>query len=250
MAMDDSVAGVVLAAGIGARLSPLTVLRPKALCPVGGVALLDRALAALEGLGLDVAVNAHHHAGAVVAHVDGRARVAVEPVLLGTAGALANLRGWLDGRDALVVNADAVHAADLARLLAPERRGRGALLTADPEGTGLGPRLRLCGARVPWRDVAALEVVPSGLYDRTWRPAAAAGRLDVLGGEVPWFDCGTPASYLAANLWTSGGAPVVGEGAVVEGELTRSVVWDGSTVRRGEHLVDAVRAERLTVLVR
>jgi ADP-glucose pyrophosphorylase len=34
---------------------------------------------------------------------------------------------------------------------------------------------------------------------------------------------------------------VVGEGAVVEGELVRSVVWPGGVVRRGERLVDAVR---------
>ena len=240
---------MVLAAGIGARLAPLTHLRPKALCPVGGVPLVDRALDALGALGLDVAVNAHHHAAALVAHVDGRAHVSEEPRLLGTAGALGALRGWLDGRDALVVNADAVHAADLTRLLAADR-GRVALLVADPEGTPFGPALRLCAARLPWADVAMLEPEPSGLYDRLWVPAAREGRLDVLGGEVPWFDCGTPASYLAANLWCSGGEPVVGEGARVEGRLTRSVVWDGAHVRAGEHLVDAIRADGVTVLVR
>ena len=40
----ESPAGVVLAAGLGTRLRPLTHLRPKALCPVGGVPLLDLAL--------------------------------------------------------------------------------------------------------------------------------------------------------------------------------------------------------------
>ncbi|HLF41375.1 MAG TPA: sugar phosphate nucleotidyltransferase, partial [Acidimicrobiia bacterium] len=50
-------AGVVLAAGLGTRLRPLTDLRPKALCPVGNVALVDLALARLDGLCPDVAVN-------------------------------------------------------------------------------------------------------------------------------------------------------------------------------------------------
>src|SRR5439155_3371852 len=71
-------AGVVLAAGAGTRLRPLTTLRPKALCPVGTVPLLDLALARLApltgGLPADLAVNAHEHAfaPAVAAHVAGR----------------------------------------------------------------------------------------------------------------------------------------------------------------------------------
>ncbi|MDT5037575.1 MAG: N-acetyl-alpha-D-muramate 1-phosphate uridylyltransferase, partial [Micromonosporaceae bacterium] len=60
----DAVAAVVLAAGEGRRLRPLTGIRPKALCPVGNVTLLDRALARIAGLGLAgpaaVAVNACH----------------------------------------------------------------------------------------------------------------------------------------------------------------------------------------------
>ena len=46
------VCAVVLAAGEGRRLRPLTESRPKALCPVGNVPLLDRALAAVAALGL------------------------------------------------------------------------------------------------------------------------------------------------------------------------------------------------------
>ena len=58
-------------------------------------------------------------------------------------------------------------------------------------------------------------------------------------------------TFLAANLAASGGESVVGDGARVEGSLTRSVVWPGAEVRRGEVLVDAIRADaRTTVLVR
>ena len=59
--MIDSLAGVVLAAGPGTRLLPLTRLRPKALCPVANVALVDLALARARSATADVAANVHHH---------------------------------------------------------------------------------------------------------------------------------------------------------------------------------------------
>src|SRR4051794_4151444 len=98
------VCAVVLAAGEGRRLRPLTETRPKALCPVGNVPLLDRALAAVAALGLAgpgrVAVNAWHLADQIAAHVGTRAHVSVEraPAPLGSAGGLAELRDWADGR--------------------------------------------------------------------------------------------------------------------------------------------------------
>ena len=63
------VCGIVLAAGEGRRLRPLTTILPKALCPVGNVALLDRALDRLAGLAMStpgtVAVNAAYLADQV-----------------------------------------------------------------------------------------------------------------------------------------------------------------------------------------
>src|SRR3954449_10445284 len=96
------VCAVVLAAGVGLRLRPLTAVRPKALCPVGNVALLDRALARVAGFGVSgpaaVAVNASYLAGQVVAHVGDRATLSVEPgEPLGTSGGVAKLRDWIDG---------------------------------------------------------------------------------------------------------------------------------------------------------
>jgi hypothetical protein len=63
-----------------------------------------------------------------------------------------------------------------------------------------------------------------------------------------FFDCGTPPDYLAANLVANDGRSVIGPGAVVEGELVRSVVWPSGRVRRDERLVEAIRAgEHVTV---
>ena len=119
---------VVLAAGEGIRLRPLTELRPKPLCPVGNVPLLDRALRVVAGLGragpAQVAVNASWLGQQIEAYVDGRARVSWEREgPLGTAGGLGRLRSWIDGRGVLAVNSDAyLTGGRLATLL--ERLGR------------------------------------------------------------------------------------------------------------------------------
>src|SRR3954468_20339549 len=106
-AMADSIAGVVLAAGAGERLRPLTRLRAKALCPVGDRPLVDHALARFAGVTATLAVNVHHHRDQLEAHLAGRVHLSIEePVALGTAGALGALRDWVDGRACIVVNAD------------------------------------------------------------------------------------------------------------------------------------------------
>ena len=97
-----------------------------------------------------------------------------------------------------------------------------------------------------------MEDSPGGLYRTSLQPSAAADELDVVDlGAVAWFDCGTARSYLAANLWVSGGASVIGAGATVDGTVERSVLWPGTTVAAGQRLVSAIRAsDRVTVLVR
>jgi MurNAc alpha-1-phosphate uridylyltransferase len=254
--MGDSLAAVVLAAGAGTRLAPLTSVRPKALCPVGDRVLVDHALDRVEavvGAGPErVAVNAHAHRGQLAAHVGGRAFFSVEePEALGTAGAVANLRPWLDGRPALVVNGDAWAPGDLAPLVEGWDGERVRVLVASDPALPLGPATRVLGSLLPPADVAALPDGVSGLTTVCWRPAEARGRLEQVGGPRPFVDCGRPVDYLAANLAASGGEPVVGEGAEVAGTLVRSVVWPGGVVRRDEHLVDAVRVgDWLTVVVR
>src|SRR3546814_12059046 len=68
--------------------------------------LIDLALARLGSVG-SVAVNVHHGRAMLDAHLDPGVHRSYEESLLGTAGALGQLRGWLDGRAALVVNGDA-----------------------------------------------------------------------------------------------------------------------------------------------
>lgn len=255
--MTADLAGIALAAGEGTRLRPLTTLRPKALCPVGGRTLVDLALdrlLPLTGAGpQQLAVNAHHFAHLVREHCRPRARVEVEHgEALGTAGAVAKLRPWLDGRAALVTNADSYLPGGLGRFTEGWDGERCRLLCrplpvsarADflaPDGSGL----RYVGAcLLPWRRIQDLTVTPSGLYELLWRDDLRAGTLELvtLPAAAVAIDCGTPADYLAANLDASGGQNVIGEGARVLGRLERSVVWDGAWVGPDEVLSDVIRA--------
>ena len=95
----DGLVGVVLAAGRGTRLRPLTRLRPKALCPVGNVPLVDLALERVRPAVDAVAVNLHHGRRTLDAHLAADVHRSVEEEQpLGTAGALGHLRDWIDGR--------------------------------------------------------------------------------------------------------------------------------------------------------
>jgi len=246
---DRPLCAVVLAAGAGTRLRPLTDLRPKALCPVGQQTLLDLALARLVALGLhgpeQVAVNAHHLAEQLAAALGDRGRLSLEQrEALGTAGAIGALRDWVDGRDVLVCNADAYLPGDVAPLLEGWTGERPRLLAVeDPRRADFG-RLRFAGlSLLPWAQARRLRPEPSGLYEVVWRQARAEDRLELVEHPGTFVDCGTPPDYLAANLHASGGASVVGAGAVVEGTLERSVVWPGARVLPGEHLVEQVRAD-------
>jgi NDP-sugar pyrophosphorylase family protein len=242
-------AAVVLAAGAGTRLRPLTDLRPKALCPVANVPLVDLTLDRVASLTGDVAVNIHHGRPLMEAHLRGRVHLSIEePEALGTAGALGRLREWIAGRPALVVNVDAWHRLDLAAFARDWDEERVRLLTVD---RSFGPGARVVATLMPWAGVAALQPHVSSLYERCWRPASESGRLEVVSADGVFFDCGTPAGYLGANMAASGGGSVVGPGAVVEGELDRSVVWPGAVVGAGERLSRAIRGgEQTTVLVR
>jgi hypothetical protein len=244
---------LVLAAGEGRRLRPLTRVRPKPLCPVGGRPLLDLAVERARTATPAVAVNVHHDRDAIEEHLaaaGGGVHVSVEErEALGTAGAVAHLRPWVDGRGVLVLNGDTWAPGDLAPAARGWDRERVRVLVAADDV--LRPTSRIAGAFLPWDEVSRLDAVPSGLWEASWRALHVAGRLDVVRWDGPCLDCGTPARYLAANLASSEGASVIGEGCQVAGTVVRSVLWPGTVVRAGEALVDAVRADQgVTVLVR
>lgn len=247
---------MVLAAGKGSRLAPLTLYRPKPLCPVGTKPLIDHALDRIAPFTGAVAVNLHHLGHQIDAHLPHQVRRSWErPRALGTAGALGALRDWLDGRHVLLTNSDGWFADDpgLAALVDGWDGERTRLLTVRAPGRGDFGDLRYCGvALLPWVVVRTLAPEPSGLYEVSWRHEHDAGRLDLVETATEFVDCGTPADYLAANLAHSGGASVIDPAAEVDptAVVDESVVWDGAVVEAGEVLVRAVRTAETTVLVR
>jgi N-acetyl-alpha-D-muramate 1-phosphate uridylyltransferase len=258
------IVAVVLAAGEGRRLRPLTEQLPKALCPVGNVPLLDLALDRLARLGLAgpgaVAVNAWYLADQVVAALGDRGHPSWERGAhpLGTAGGIGNLRDWIAGRGVLAVNADgylrgadgylrgaagaggsAGGGADIAPLLAgwDGRHTRLLGVPAEPGRPAEFGAYRFAGVSLlPWWRVARLTGEPADLTRQVWRPAEAAGELVVIEYPGTYLDTGTPADYLAANLHAAAAAPggvLIGDAATVTGTVSSAVIGAGAVVRGG-----------------
>jgi len=129
---------LLLAAGLGTRLRPLTTLRAKAAVPINGEALVGRAIRALERAGIrDLVLNLHHRPATIAAAVgDGadrgvRIRYSWEQPILGSAGGPRHALPLLVDRDEddfLIVNGDTLTDLDIGALLARHRES-GALVT-------------------------------------------------------------------------------------------------------------------------
>lgn len=250
--MVSRLAALVLAAGEGRRLRPLTDLLPKPLCPVANTPLVDHALGRVRRHTEAVAVNVHHHADLLRAHLAGsRVHLSVEePEVLGTAGAVGHLRGWIDGRDLLALNSDAWGTDDLDAFVGGwDRRTVRLLVAYDAGRPDFDGVWRFAGAALtPWELARDLPDEPAGMYETLWSPLLGRDRLELVPTTGAYVDCGTPRDYLAANLIASGGQSVIGQGAVVEGSVEGSVVWPDAHVGPDEHLVRAIRLPDGTTL--
>lgn len=120
---------VVLTAGLGTRLRPLSLLCAKPALPVAGVPLVGRILGWLSASGVESAVlNLHHLPASITAAVgDGtdfgvRVRYSWERVILGSAGGPARALPLLDADQCFIINGDTLTDADLGALAAAHRR--------------------------------------------------------------------------------------------------------------------------------
>lgn len=216
---------MLLAAGLGTRMQPLTDRTAKALVRVQGKPLIDWSLERLEAVGVtDIVVNLHHFGARVEAHVrrrwKGTVRFSPEERLLDTGGGVARALPLLGESPFFVINADTIWLDGqvpalerLARQFDAERMD--ALLLCAPtvlavgyEGPGdfvMASDGRL--ARRPKREIApfvygSVQLVSPSLFAEApegpfstnllWDRAIAAGRLHGLRHEAPWFDVGRP----------------------------------------------------------
>ncbi len=139
----------MLAAGLGTRLRPRTLDRPKALVELGGRPLITYGLALLRRHGIqDVVINLHHHGAALVSALGDGSRFGVrieyshEDPLLDTGGAIKNAASLLAHEpDFLVLNADTVSDVPLDALIRAHRERDAAatlVLRSDPDQTRYG----------------------------------------------------------------------------------------------------------------
>ena len=127
--------GMILAAGYGTRLAPVTDHVPKPLLPVAGRPLLDHMIAGLDRAGIaDIGINTHHLGAMVTEYIESRpdrSRFTLFPEkeILGTGGALYGARDFLGGAEHFLLhNGDVICDVDLVELVAEHCR-TGALAT-------------------------------------------------------------------------------------------------------------------------
>ena len=270
---------LVLAAGRGVRLDPLTRLVAKPAVPFRGTTLIEHVIDRLVRQGItELVVNLHHLPHTITSvigdgsQIGARVRYSWEqPAVLGSAGGPRHALPLLDAEAFLIVNSDTLCEVDVAALYdehrhtgadatmvvipnpAPDRYG-GVLVDEAGAVTGF---TRKGDARASWHFVGVQAATASlfasladdvptnsvgGLYDEviTSRP----GRIRAWKTSGEFVDVGTPRDYFDAvirpRVDTRG--HVVWPGASVDpgSHLERCVVTNGVSVPRGFHASDAM----------
>jgi MurNAc alpha-1-phosphate uridylyltransferase len=233
--MSEARTAMVLAAGLGERMRPLTLRMPKPLVPLAGKTLLDHVLDRLASAGVKTAiVNVHYLPDQLETHVQGREGQPPEivisderGVLLNTGGGVVKALPLLGPGPFFINNADSVWsegaAPALTRMLRkwnPERMD--SLLLLAPLTTSIGyggkgdfamaPDGRLTrrgeGEVVPFAfagvslcDASLFEDAPQGPFSLNllWDRALAKGRLYGMRLDGRWMHVGTPEALAEAE---------------------------------------------------
>jgi len=220
---------MVMAAGLGKRMRPLTATRPKPLIEVAGRPLIDHVLDRLRSAGVEkVVVNVHYLPETLMAHLSAKATgldVAISDErdeLLETGGGMVKAQPLIDCDPFLVVNSDNLWIdgpADTLRLLAShwDDQRMDALLLLVPQARaqnhrGMGDFHMDRSGRLRRRDRSRvapfvytgiqmvskrlLEGAPEGPFSTNilWDKAIEAGRCFGAVHQGLWFDVGTPAA--------------------------------------------------------
>lgn len=230
-------AAILLTAGLGTRLAPLSWVRAKAALPVAGVAIIRRQIAWLAAAGVRrVVVNLHHLPASITAlagHGDDlgvEVRYSWEPVVLGSGGGPRRAFDLLGVERALVVNGDTLTDLDLAALTAEHMHHRPLVTMASTPDARAGYNALAVTAAGSFAGVTRAGAAPSGALAacrhvhfigvqvaertafadaspdqpsealKTVYPALTAratASVRVYPSAVAFHDIGTPADYLA-----------------------------------------------------
>jgi mannose-1-phosphate guanylyltransferase len=278
---------LLLTAGVGSRLHPLTLVRAKPAVPLAGVPLITRILRACAAAGVSRVVLNLHHRPETIARVAGDGgdlgltlRYSWEQPVLGSAGGPRHALPLLDGDAYLLLNGDTLATVDLRALWAhhhahhalvtmalipnpePHRFG-GVLVDADGWITGFcrrgdpRPNYHFFSAHVVARSVFAdlPDGVPAESVLRIYPQMLAEGsrRLRAFICDAPFIEVGTPADYRRVHEQLAredGVLPwTAGAGTVVDptARLDRTILWDDVTIGAGVVLERCVVADRVRV---
>jgi mannose-1-phosphate guanylyltransferase len=231
-----SLRAMILGAGFGTRLRPLTEQLPKPLIPLGNRPLIHYGLDQLRAAGVaEVVVNTHHLAEQLpnaLGHGQGlglRLRWSPEQEILGTGGGLVRQREFLGSQTFYLLNGDVLSAVDLEHVLAFHRRlGAQATMVvrAMPAEANFTPlQMDEAGRLIEFKGIrqaakgktqacmfCGVHILEPAIFDhlpaRGFACVNAQGYASMLSAGMtvgaywydgPWFDLGTPRRYLEAN---------------------------------------------------
>lgn len=270
---------LLLAAGEGTRLWPLTAVRAKAAVPYCGVPLIRRLVTSLHRAGVtEIAVNLHHRADTVRAALQGiRATYSYEDAVLGTSGALNPLRGFLEGSPFWSVNAkivcsfvppddtyreeqEPVVTATLVRGAPGDPYTRVDIGGDPPEVLGFRPAQEHDGSGFVFTGIQLVspriwEFLPktgfshftTDVYPAIWARGGSVA-AQVATGE--WREFSTLQRYLEHHLATGGvGRRYWGDHVTIgaSASVRDCIVWDHVTIEEGARLCQCVLTDGVVV---
>jgi mannose-1-phosphate guanylyltransferase len=218
---------LILAAGFGTRLRPLTLELPKPVVPVGDRPLLAHVAAACQRAGAThLLANAHHEhqkLSNIIELLGLDIHVVVEPQIRGTAGGVAGARARFDPGPVLIWNGDILTDAPARGLLELASERDAQVLAVAPRATGQGTvglgadgsvvrlRGRVFGVEVEGADYIGVMALGAGVVaalpergclfgDVAIPHLAAGGKVWTVPSRAAWTDLGDLSSYVAANF--------------------------------------------------
>jgi mannose-1-phosphate guanylyltransferase len=271
------ITGFLLAAGFGTRLWPLSDVRAKPAFPYRGKSLIAHVATHMHAHGIrDFVVNTHHLPASIeravepIRALEGASLTLVhEPEILGTAGAIVNLRERFAGREVLIMNAKVVTTIDLSAVIKAHRASAapvtmvcvpnakrekfthvdflpdGTLKGFVPDPSGIDKPFVFTGIQV--LSPAFFDFLPPPGFSDTIKDVypriqAAGKRIHVALAQDHWNEFSTLSRYRDLH-----GEGFVDPSARVAGQVSRTVIWENAEIGEGAVLSGCVVADGVKI---
>lgn len=263
---------MILAAGLGTRLLPLTSKTPKVLVPIANRPVIDWTIDHLKSYGVkEITVNSHHHCNILSKHLDHGKPFGVlidlrfEPKILGTGGGIKNTADFWNNDPFIVVNGDILTDINLSKVYEAHRKN-GTLatlvlhdyepfnkilidkdlhITEIPNTYGFNRFGRLAFTGIQILEPEVLDYIPTDTFSdimdchryliRSGKPVGA-----YIAEDIKWHDIGTVNSYILANKQALGKRPfLVGDSCKIDNTACFkdwAVIGNGTILQQGSEI--------------